>query len=100
MVSVGPSSAPAAASSFTSPAPVAPKMWPGSMNARPSRQPSSEAPEADAPEAGRGNADTDGGKRGRQHVGNAPGPQIDDRRGSHADGDDRGHERVRILHQR
>src|SRR6185295_16920008 len=49
MVSVGPSSAPAAASSLTSPAPVAPKMWPGIMNARPSRQPSNAAPRPTRP---------------------------------------------------
>src|SRR5947207_644583 len=49
MVSLGPSSAPAAASSLTSPAPVAPKMWPGIMNARPSRQPSSDAPRPTRP---------------------------------------------------
>src|SRR5687767_7603642 len=44
MVSDGPSRAPAAASSFTSPAPVLPKTWPGSMNASPSRHPRIEAP--------------------------------------------------------
>src|SRR6185503_907268 len=49
MVSLGPSRAPAAASSLTSPAPVAPKMWPGIMNARPSRQPSSAAPRPTRP---------------------------------------------------
>src|ERR1051325_2930976 len=49
MVSLGPSSAPAAASSLTSPAPVAPKMWPGIMNARPSRHPRIEAPRPTRP---------------------------------------------------
>ena len=56
--------------------------------------------EAHAPETRGGNADTDGRKRGRQQIGNAPGPQIDHRRGTHADGDDGGHQRVRILKKR
>src|SRR5262245_43168387 len=37
-----PMTAPAAAKSFTSPAPVAPMTWPGNMSARPSARPASE----------------------------------------------------------
>src|SRR5471030_756743 len=36
--------APSAANSFTSPAPVAPKTWPGSISASPSANPANEAP--------------------------------------------------------
>src|SRR5438445_3459112 len=40
----GPSSDPMAANSFTSPAPVAPNRWPGSMSARPTKNPRAAAP--------------------------------------------------------
>src|SRR4051794_27842852 len=41
-VAAGPSSAPAAAKSFTSPAPVAPNRWPGSISPRPMAMPAIE----------------------------------------------------------
>src|SRR5712691_5237374 len=43
MMPVGPSSVPIAANSFTSPAPVAPTKWPGSISAKPSANPASAA---------------------------------------------------------
>src|SRR5436309_11086249 len=43
MMPVGPSNVPIAANSFTSPAPVAPTKWPGSMSAKPSANPASAA---------------------------------------------------------
>src|SRR3954470_8236737 len=44
MTCAGPTNAPAAANSLTSPAPVAPIRCPGSISARPSARPASEAP--------------------------------------------------------
>src|SRR2546422_7491221 len=43
MMPIGPSRVPMAANSFTSPAPVAPTKWPGSISAKPSANPASAA---------------------------------------------------------
>ena len=51
--SPGPTTAPTAAISFTSPAPVAPSTWPGIISARPSAKPATRAPERQPAHAGR-----------------------------------------------
>src|SRR3954454_1437034 len=43
-IGAGPMSAPSAANSFTSPAPVPPSRWPGSISAAPSASPAAAAP--------------------------------------------------------
>ena len=72
--------APIAAISFTSPAPVAPSRCPGIISADPTTNPSSEAAERQAAEAGGRQADPDTGHRRRQHVRDAPRPNVDDGR--------------------